>query len=270
MTTQLTILGSGTTVSSLVRPFDFRHPAGYLLQAAGKNILLDCSEGIRARLEHIQFDYFQLDAVCITHFHPDHFNLDSLLQSLFVRAKRGGVTKKLTIYGPPKIAEHLADFLNRKNDPDFWSLIMPKVLHLEFFEFSDQQPYQLAPGLRLCPYAVAHGNMDAYALRFVIDNKIFAYSGDSGVCAGLVAAAKSAEFFLCEAAYDSSDEIPPVTSHLSPRLAGKVAQNAVAKKLLLTHYTGLDSPTMMQEAVRKSGFAGDIELATDFARFQLN
>jgi len=94
MQNKLTILGSGTCLSSFYKPFDFRHPAGYLLQYEGLNIFLDCSEGIRARLEQIKFDYFNIDYIFISHFHPDHFSLDTFLQSIYVRTKKTKEQKK--------------------------------------------------------------------------------------------------------------------------------------------------------------------------------
>jgi len=52
--TKITVLGSGTAVSSFYKPFDFRAPPGYLLEHDGKQYLIECSDGMRGRLEKIK------------------------------------------------------------------------------------------------------------------------------------------------------------------------------------------------------------------------
>lgn len=79
MKNKFTELGRGTCLSSFYKPFDFRHPSGHLIQFNGLNILLDCGEGIRYRLDKIKFDYFDLDIIFVSHFHADYFNITSLL-----------------------------------------------------------------------------------------------------------------------------------------------------------------------------------------------
>ncbi|MDR7428280.1 MAG: MBL fold metallo-hydrolase, partial [Armatimonadota bacterium] len=44
---------------------------GYLVEAAGQRLLLDCGTGTLANLQSIA-SIFELTAVVITHLHPDH------------------------------------------------------------------------------------------------------------------------------------------------------------------------------------------------------
>ncbi len=45
---------------------------GYLLQAGGSNILLDCGNGVFSNLRKY-LDFRLLEAVIVSHFHPDHY-----------------------------------------------------------------------------------------------------------------------------------------------------------------------------------------------------
>src|ERR671930_914452 len=46
--------------------------SGYLIEDGGATLLLDCGNGVFAKLrEHL--DYTELDAVLISHLHADHF-----------------------------------------------------------------------------------------------------------------------------------------------------------------------------------------------------
>jgi ribonuclease BN (tRNA processing enzyme) len=75
---KLTVLGSGTCVPSLKR-----NAPGYLLEADGLQALVDCGSGILLQLEKAGRSYRDIDAVFITHRHPDHFaDLIPLVQAL--------------------------------------------------------------------------------------------------------------------------------------------------------------------------------------------
>ena len=62
---KITVLGSGTAVSSFYKPFDFRAPPGYLLEHDGKQYLIECSDGIRGQLEKIKIDYFNTYSIFV-------------------------------------------------------------------------------------------------------------------------------------------------------------------------------------------------------------
>lgn len=261
---KLTILGSGTCLSSLYRPFDYRHPAGYLIEVEGKKILLDCSEGIRGRLNHIGVDYFYIDAICISHFHPDHFTFDPLIDAFIDRIKRSGRKKTLTLYGPHDILERVSAIADLTHYAGFMQKEVLPIFDLQYISYQDNTPIQISDKLSLTPYQVVHGEMEAYAMRWKIGDMIFTYSGDTGICAGIDEAVKAADLFLCEAALDTNDNISDITKHLSAFLAGEIAQKGNVKQLILTHYKGKDTPEMMESEVRRAGFSGKIHIAKDF------
>ena len=86
---KLIVLGSGTCVPSLKRSA----PA-YYLEAEGKQILIDCGGGTLLQLEKIGKSYKDIDAVFITHTHPDHIadlmQFNMLVGLFFWLLVRGG------------------------------------------------------------------------------------------------------------------------------------------------------------------------------------
>ena len=76
---KLTILGSGTTV-----PSTKRSAPAYLLEAAGKKILLDSGEGTKRRLAEAGVNPVDLDYIFYTHTHVDHVSeLPAILWGLW-------------------------------------------------------------------------------------------------------------------------------------------------------------------------------------------
>lgn len=271
MKNQFIELGSGTCVSSLYKPFDFRHPSGHLIQFNEYNILLDCGEGIRYRLNQIKFDYFDLDAIFISHFHVDHFNPTSLLQSFWVRSARSGRVKPLKIFAPRNCKKFLKDFIDRSTYNGFFETVLPKLLKLDITELGEKMKITLSKSIQAEYFQAKHGKMDAYAIKFSLGNISFTYSGDTGMCKGVENAAKNAEYFLCEANTNIGEEKTDSAAgeHLSAYQAGQIARKTQAKHLILTHYTGKNSEVEMKKAVLKSGYTEKISIAKDFQIFPL-
>ena len=263
MENRIVVLGSGTCVSSLYRPFDFRNPSGHLFQFNNTNILLDCGEGMRAQMDKIKFDYFNLNYIFVTHFHPDHYNLDSLIQAIYVRARKSGTEKSLTVFGPKMIEEKFEMSWDSKHTKGAYKNSLLNILDLKFVEYEPEKEIELAQNIKFIPYKVLHGEMEAYALRFLLNDKVLSYSGDSGVCFGLQKASLNADILLCEAAINLEDNENNPKAHLSYFLAGDIAKKSNVKKLALVHYSGKDSNKIMTSEVKKSGFLGEVRIAKD-------
>ena len=80
---------------------------------------------------------------------------------------------------------------------------------------------------------------DPYALRITCNDReghtVFSYSGDTDLCEGLVKAARGADLFLCEAAYQEGRDDALRGIHLTGKRAGEAATEAGVRNLLLTH-----------------------------------
>ncbi|NMB56453.1 MBL fold metallo-hydrolase, partial [Candidatus Beckwithbacteria bacterium] len=79
-----------------------------------------------------------------------------------------------------------------------------------------------------------------------------------------------ADLFLCDcSAPIDNKQIIKLNVHLNPKLAGEIAKNSNVKKLVLCHYSGLDSEEKMIKNCRKSGYKGEIVIAKDLQIIEL-
>ena len=121
----------------------------------------------------------------------------------------------------------------------------------------------------MTPFAVNHPVEEAYALRVEVTepdkqgnpvSRVLTYSGDTDSCAGLEEAAKDADLFLCEAAFEEGRDDGIKDVHLTGKRAGEAAESAGARRLLLTHIPVWTSPTTVMAEARPV-FGGDVAVA---------
>lgn len=256
--TSLTILGSGTAVSS-------SYPSGYLFSHNNHHYLIDCGEGIRHRLDKAKVDYFDIEAVFLSHFHPDHFNIETLIQSMMVRNFKEKREKTLIVYGPPETKARIKSIWDAKHSEGAFDKGLPKFVKLDIREYEDQTPCEIN-GIKATPFFLSHGDMPATALRFEIGDKVFTYSGDTGVNDAVGKAALNADLFLCEC-----NQRPGVTNpgHLNPKEVGEISLVSKVNHVVLTHLPGVDPDNALIESVKQGGFKGTVRVARDFDVLQL-
>jgi ribonuclease BN (tRNA processing enzyme) len=112
--------------------------------------------------------------------------------------------------------------------------------------------------------------MDAVAFRLELPgNKVIVYSGDTGECEGIREISQNADIFICEASAKIGDNVSPVkVGHLNPFLVGDIAKSSNVKKVIIFHYTGLDSDEAIIAECQRAGFGGEIVIAKDFQIFK--
>ena len=70
----------------------------------------------------------------------------------------------------------------------------------------------------------------------IIGSKKFGFSSDSGYCPQLIQIAQNTDLFLCNVGRCLGAEIASLWGHMLPEEAGKVAKEAGAKRLIITHF----------------------------------
>jgi ribonuclease Z len=88
-------------------PTTKRNVSGIALRfiQTGKWWLFDCGEGTQHQIMRSPLKVSQLEKIFITHLHGDHvYGLIGLLAS---RSLRGGAPERVTLYGPPGIADYV-------------------------------------------------------------------------------------------------------------------------------------------------------------------
>jgi len=262
---KVTILGAGTCGN--IPGVNDQMPPGFLVEFGGEHLLLDCSELIRLRLTKIGFDYGNIKHIAITHAHQDHCALAHFVQShLCVRTWTNRKTDvDIHVYCPTQIAENFKSVWNF-HLPGKKERLLP-FAKLNFHPLSNtNQTCKIGSGV-LSARNVYHsyGEVDSLAFRLETPEGILAYTGDSGDCPGLREAAQDADLLITEASARIGDNIASSGyGHMSPADVGRVASESDVKKVVLVHYTSLDSDADMIADCRSTGYKGEIVVGKDF------
>ncbi|MGO1320124.1 MAG: MBL fold metallo-hydrolase [Galactobacter sp.] len=222
-------------------------------------VLLDLGSGSLGVLQRYM-DLKDIDAIFISHLHPDHCMDLCGLHVAVHWDPYGWGRERVLCYGPTDTANRMADAYELPRDPG---------MH-EDFDFRDlvaALPIKVGP-FTVTPFPVRHPVKEAYALRVaateVIDGEtetsVLTYSGDTDSCPGLVEAATDADLFLCEAANQEGRDDAIEGVHLTGKRAGHAAREAGVRRLLLTHLpVWTDAETVLAEA--KEEYDGETAVA---------
>lgn len=250
---RVVVLGSGTCV-----PRAPRGPAGYALAAGESLVLLDSGSGTLGRLARSGLDYRRLTHAFYTHVHPDHTaDLGPLLFALnytpdFER------TAALRMVGPPGFSDFLAA-LERA-----WPWIRPRGEWLELREAAREEIDYGEFVLRVAP--VEHAGLAANAYRLDSAAGSVVFSGDTEYCRSLVELARGADLLVIEASAPHREDEPG--AHLTAAEAGRVAAEAGARSVVLTHlYPRCDEHDMV--SLCAATYDGPITVAEDLAVYEL-
>lgn len=220
---KLTILGTSAPYPRPDNPC-----SGYLVQQGDTSIWVDAGTGTLAELQrHIPLA--ALDAIWISHAHADH-TADLLTVYYALRFADVTPARPLPLIGPPGLVERMVGFLGHRS-----AAVIPEV-----FDVTEMRGWQdrVIGELALSWGPLDHG-MPAFGLRVEAGDSVLAYSGDSAYCAGLVELAEGADLFLCEAG--ASKHSPEGAVHCTPEDAARLASEAGARRLLLTHCAAPDA-----------------------------
>lgn len=218
--------------ASPVRPNPGRACTGYLLEHAGARLLVDCGSGVLAQLL-CSTSLRELDAIYISHAHPDHcLDLVNVRQSLaYVRSEhRSGPLTVLAAPATLKVIEDLGRVFGGP-DEDYWS----GYLALE--AVGPEVARRLGP-ISLTFHWTQH-YIPCLALRVTADDgRSWVYGADGGPQPGLVQFAAGASLLMLEATLleEETHAEGEFRGHLSGAEAARIAQEAGARRLLLTHY----------------------------------
>jgi ribonuclease BN (tRNA processing enzyme) len=218
-------------------------------------LLLDLGSGALGAL-HRYTDPLVVDAVFLSHLHPDHC-MDLCGYHVLRKYHPQGHQPRIPVWGPAGTADRMAAAYGLPSDPG---------MHGEFeFRAYDGSPVEVGP-LSVEPVPVVHP-VPAYGFRVSAGGRTIAYSGDTGPCPGLDELARDADLLLAEASFRTDDDNPP-DLHLTGADCGRVAAANGVGRLVLTHVPPWhDAALAVAEA--KTQFAGDIDLAAAGAVYEV-
>jgi len=217
--------------------------SGYLLRAGGATVWLDCGPGTLAALQtHVGLD--QVDAVVVSHEHPDHrSDLEGFAVACAYVVRRHGIP----VYAPAGVREH------------GYHTSTPA---LEFTDLADGSSFAVGT-MAFTASRTDHGP-ETLALRVEADGRSLGYSADTGVGWSPSQLGPPLDLLLSEATYTAEHE--GESQHLSGRQAGRLAQEAGAQRLLLTHLWPItDRAALRAEA--EAAYGAEVELAEPGATY---
>lgn len=234
--------------------------SGYLVEAAGQRVLLDCGSGVFGKLR-AAVDYAEVDAVVISHLHADHV-MDLVPYASGLRYRPwDGPPPRPRLFAPPGARETFARLCEGGNmSADHIELAFAMSV------YDPAQPLALAPGLTVSFQPVPH-YIPANAVEFAADGARFTFGADCGPSEALARFAHGTDLLMLEATL-VEPEAPDDRGHLTPFEAGEHAARAEAKRLVLTHFAadvGLE--WVRAEAAR--AYSGPIDAAHEGLSYTL-
>jgi ribonuclease BN (tRNA processing enzyme) len=215
---QLDVIGAGPAYTD--RPG--ATGAAYLVRAGGSSILLDLGQGSFSRLAGL-LDPATLDAVVVSHLHPDHF-IDLVPLRHYLRWEKP--RRRVRVLGPAGLGARL-DALH--GEPGFSAA----ALDIEALA----EASTVVGGFTVRAARVRHTE-SSYGFRVAPasapDGRGLVYSGDCGRAEDLDPLMRPGDALLCEVSFGPG---PVVTDaeHLDAPAVGDLARRTGAGRVLLTH-----------------------------------
>ncbi|MDI6799541.1 MAG: MBL fold metallo-hydrolase [Actinomycetota bacterium] len=246
---KLTILGA-----SAAYPGVGQACSGYLLEDGETRLLIDIGTGSLSNLLR-WIDPSDLDALIITHLHPDHF-LDIYPLRYHYQFDASRPDFRLKTFAPTGAFELIGSIL-----PEGAGAEMSRI-----FDFND-----IVDGMSLgistlkLKFDRTRHSIETFAVT-VSGDKRFVYTADTGYFEGMVRIAAGADLLLSEATLQQA-HLGMTEDHLAAEEAAHLAKEAGAKRLILTHiWPTYDKAVSLAEA-KGIGFKG-VESAEEGQIFQ--
>jgi ribonuclease BN (tRNA processing enzyme) len=220
--------------------------SGYLLRHDGVSVWIDAGTGTMANLQRY-VDVLDVDALVISHAHPDHFV--DVYPFYYARLFQPDGPAPLPLFAPPGFLALASSIMRNGGTEDLGRVYREHAVE-------PGSTFEVGP-LRVRTAPMRHP-VPTLGMRFEADGASIGYSADTGPTDELIELARGVDLLVAEAtmldATDRSTEL-----HLSGRQAGEHAARADAGSLMLTHLRTDDRDGLRERAA--SAFDGPVSLA---------
>jgi ribonuclease BN (tRNA processing enzyme) len=245
--------------------------SGYLVQEEGTSVLIDCGNGVFAKLRE-RIDYIDVDAVVISHLHADHFlDLVPFAYALTYAPRQQPVPvppwpgtdmpARPRLIAPPGARDTFRRVVGSWGNED----LIESAFELEEYEAaSTPRVGPLGFEFRSVPHFI-----ETFAIRVGTNNGTgkLAYGADSSPSEDLCKFVKGADLLVIEATLPRPERTG-IRGHLTPAEAGEHAKQAGVKRVVITHISDeLDFTWARSEASR--AFGGPVEMAEEGAVYEV-
>jgi ribonuclease Z len=298
-TRELVILGTASQA-----PTRERNHNGYLLRWGPHGILFDPGEGTQRQFEIAGLSTSVIDRICITHFHGDHclglpgvllrLSMDHIGHRILLNYPAGGEEylqrlrnasaghDSIDLHPEPI---HAAGVVASTDDYVLSSAALDHVVPTVGWRIEDPPARRIIPE-RLAQFGIAgpaitrlrrDGRLELADGRVVGLSEVseersptsMAFVMDTRWCDGAVELADGVDLLVCEATFTDDDaDLALEAGHLTGRQAGRLAAQAGAQRLVLSHFSSryADQDQILAEA--RAEFDETV-IANDFDRFEI-
>ncbi len=293
---EIVFLGTGSGI-----PTPKRNHAAIWVRHEGQYMLFDCGEGTQRQILKARLNFMRINRIFITHWHADHWaGLIGLLLTMNLEERR----RPLHVYGP-EADRFVSDILDLGYWGTKFKVVPEPVpydgdevtglVKTKDFEVTSIPVEHSVPAVAYCIREHDRVNVDIkkagrlYGLRqgplvgklkehgkITLNGKVIrlkdvglkkpgakvVYSGDTRRCENLVKLARSADLLIHDTTF--ADEVED-RMHTGAKDAARIAKQAKAKKLILTHFSRRYTDLSELEGDAKKIFSNSVA-ATDFMR----
>jgi ribonuclease BN (tRNA processing enzyme) len=218
---QLTIIGCGDAFGA-----GGRLQTSFCVRSDASTFLIDCGATSLIGMRRLGISLNEIDTVFVSHLHGDHFGG---LPWLLIDAKYMSNRRRPLVVAGPKGIEARFVAVAEGLYPN--STVAERGFDLVFVEYEERTPIEIQ-GVTVTPFEVKHPcGAPPYALRFEVDGKVLAFTGDTGWVEALCDVSRDADLLISECfQYDVTLPI-----HLDYKTIDANYAKLAAKQVLLTH-----------------------------------
>lgn len=260
------ILGSGTPVADA-----HRHGSSYVVEVGGDHVMFDCGPATTNKLVRAGIRPTWVDYLIFTHHHFDH-NVDYPC-FLLTRWDETTAQNDLQVFGPT-LTEQLTHRLMDRDEGAFapdWVARINHPLSLNAYvsrggvlpreapvtHATDIGPGAVIPGpdweITAAPAVHVEPWLDSLAYRLDSEAGSVVVTGDTAPCESVTELSRDVDTMisLCTMIQDDADGTPEAQYMSGTVDVAKMAQEAGARRLVLTHqHPKLDRPGQTERAIR--------------------
>lgn len=208
---RLHVVGSSGTFPEHGNP-----ASGYVVEQNSTRVWMDAGPGT---FMHLPVDPELIDAVVISHPHPDHCG--DLTAAFHAWTFRPTPREPIPLYAPQAVWDRLVAFVDQDlvcfEFHPVWTGDETQIgeIHVEFIEMDHSVP--------------------TVGSRWVANGREMFFTGDTGPEGEWRGLARNVDLMLSEASYQGASEDKPFSQHLTAVEAATIAREVGAKSLCLTH-----------------------------------